>query len=228
MQPQSHRATEPQSHRATEPSARSSPRGESGCARRPKAAAVPARPRPCRETSARSRTARCRIPCHTVHRWAFRRSRAVPPAPASLGEVIGLWHRRWRPCCDYVRRLAPLCHELASALKPSCGRHAKMAGRGACVDMHGSRTCMECDCAIECRLRSDLLKIAVLENSSWNRSFGERTTHLWTDMLRSAGQKLYQVYHWPVHYLRINRYMCNEANRSLRQTGPKCLKYART
>jgi len=181
MQPQSHRATEPQSHRATEPSARSSPRGESGCARRPKAAAVPARPRPCRETSARSRTARCRIPCHTVHRWAFRRSRAVPPAPASLGEVIGLWHRRWRPCCDYVRRLAPLCHELASALKPSCGRHAKMAGRGACVDMHGSRTCMECDCAIECRLRSDLLKIAVLENSSWNRSFGERTTHLWME-----------------------------------------------
>ena len=180
MQPQSHRATEPQSHRATEPSARSSTRGESGCARRPTAAAVPARPKPCRETSARSRTARCRIPCHTVHRWAFRRSRAVPPAPASLGEVIGLWHRRWRPCCDYVRRLAPLCHELASALKPSCGRHAKMAGRGACVDMHGSRTCMECDCAIECRLRSDLLKIAVLENSSWNRSFGERTTHLWT------------------------------------------------
>ena len=45
--------------------------------------------------------------------------------------------------------------------------------------------------------------------------------HHWTDlaesflkmygfaMLRTAGQKLYQVYHWPVHYLhvRINRYM---------------------
>ena len=26
-------------------------------------------------------------------------------------------------------------------------------------------------------------------------------------MLRTAGQNLYQVYHWPVHYLRINRYL---------------------
>eukprot|EP01043_Picozoa_sp_COSAG02_P103011 COSAG02_NODE_39026_length_422_cov_0.482972_1_plen_48_part_01 len=25
-------------------------------------------------------------------------------------------------------------------------------------------------------------------------------------MLRSAGQKLYQIYHWTVHYIRINRY----------------------
>ena len=26
-------------------------------------------------------------------------------------------------------------------------------------------------------------------------------------MLRTAGQKLYEIFHWPVHYLRINRYL---------------------